>query len=148
MVAVIAVAMGVEAMKRRQDAFRRRADSYAVEEKASLESIEDLRRDEQEAFERLSSPDMNRNETTIPMDLRDEIKQLRRDLAAMKARVEWHARMEQKYVYAASHPWSTVSADPPAPPPIPEWLVQKAQSHREFDKWFKQNSGAGGKPAS
>ena len=151
-VAVIAVAMGVEVMRRRHDSFRRKADFHAVEEKASLESIEDLRRDEQWARERLASPTMSNNETTIPMDLRDQIKQRRRELVAMKARTEWHARMGRKYAYAASHPWLAVAADPPAPPPIPEWLVQKAQSHREFDKWFKQmlkqKSGAGGKPAS
>ena len=79
-VAVIAVAMGVEVMRRRHDSFKRRAVFYAVEEKASQQSVEDLRRDEQEAFESLSSPGMNRNETTIPMDLRDQIKQRRRHL--------------------------------------------------------------------
>lgn len=150
-VAVIAFAMGVEVMRRRHDSYRRKADSYVVEEKAALQSVEDLRRDEQAAFERFSSPEMNRDESTVPMDLRDQIKQRRRDLVAMKARVEWHARMGRKYVFAAAHPWLTVAADTPAPP-IPEWVVDHALSHESFDKWFKQmlksGSGASGRPAA
>ena len=48
-VAIIAVAMGIEVMRRRHDSFRRNADFHAVEEKASLESIEDLRRGARES---------------------------------------------------------------------------------------------------
>jgi predicted nucleic acid-binding Zn ribbon protein len=136
-VAILGVAMGAQVMKRRHDAFRLKANLHAVEEKAALQSVEDLRQDEQQSRESLASPAMARNETTIPMDLRDRIKQRRLDLVAMRARAEWHGQMGRKYAYAASHPWLTVAADPPAPPPIPEWVVRNAIMNKAFDKVFK-----------
>ena len=150
-VAIIAVAMGVEVMRRRHDAFRRRANFYAVEEKASLQSIKDLRRAEEMAVERLHGPFMDHNETTIPMDLRYQIKQRRRDLVAMRARAGWHARMGRKYAHAAAHPWLTVAADTPAPP-IPEWVAWSARVRKDldmtFNQMFKSGSGASGRPAA
>jgi hypothetical protein len=145
-VAIIAVAMGAEAMRRRHDSFRRKADFHLAEEKTALRSVEDLRGDEQHARESLSDPWMAVDETTVSMDLRNLIKQRRLDVAAMKARVEWHVQMGRKYVYAASHPWLNIAADTPAPP-IPEWVVERAMLERDFDKFFKQLFGGRARPA-
>ncbi len=86
---------------RRRLEYRARAESFAMGEAALLEQIAETLKAAREAEQKHSDP--ARAET-----LRAEAERLARVGA-------WHVRLEQKYAWAADHPWSPLPPDP-APP--------------------------------
>jgi hypothetical protein len=87
---------------RRSAAFRARAESYAWGEAGVLEQIAETLRDARLA--EAEGPEGRRRAEA----LRAEAERLAR-LGA------WHVKLEQKYVWAAEHPWAPLPPDPPPP---------------------------------
>ena len=96
-----------EARSRRVAQYRARAESYAWGEAGLLEQVAEKLRAARIAE---SSHPEGRAEAEL---LRAEAERLAR-LGA------WHVKLEQKYAWAAEHPWEPLPPDPPPPDARPE----------------------------
>jgi hypothetical protein len=124
-VAIVALLLTGGGMIARSRNFNRQAIAHAGEEERCRHVLEvragDIDEDLEEEKDCLKQAESTINESyrTLMMDLaaraRERVEQDRQQLAALREQREHHQRLEEKYEWAAAHPWEWVGPDPPEP---------------------------------
>lgn len=91
-----------EARARRVAEFRARAESYAWGEAGLLEQIAEKLR-------------VARIAESLGSEGRVQAESLRLEAERLARIGTWHVKLEQKYAWAAEHPWEPLPPDPPPP---------------------------------
>jgi hypothetical protein len=113
-VMTIAVAAGLETMRRRSIAYGRRAAEAARSERewAEMRPMYESRI----ARARLDAGEPGREGAVgVAEDRRESIAALESSMASCQRLAEYHGNLRRKYEGAASRPWLLVSPDPPEP---------------------------------